>query len=69
MVNNQSVDRWNQPRIQSIALWVTYITRSQGLAAFKSNMAARFWHVRIPRKNSAFLHDLEAYHELESIQI
>ena len=33
-----------------------------------SNKAARFC-VRIPRENLAFLHDLEAYHELESTQI
>ena len=44
-------------------------TRSQGLAAFKFNMAAHFGHVRILQKNSAFLHDLETCHELESTQI
>ena len=32
-------------------------------------LVSTFWHVPIPRKNSAFLHDLEAYHELEGIQI
>ena len=32
-------------------------------------MAAHFWHVRIPQNELAFLHDLEAYHALESIQI
>ena len=39
------------------------------LGAFKSNMAAHFGHARIPQKNSAFLHDLETCHELESTQI
>ena len=34
-------------------------THSQGLAAFKSNMAARFWHNQIPQKNLALLHDLD----------
>ena len=42
---------------------------AQCLPALKSNMAARFWHVRLPRNKSAFLHDLEAYHELESTPI
>ena len=42
-------------------------TRSQGLAAFRSNMAARFWQNQIPQKNLALLHDLETCHELKSI--
>ena len=32
-----------------------YSTRSQGLSEFKTKMAARFWLVQIPQKNSAFL--------------
>ena len=44
-----------------------YRTRSQGLPAFNPNVAACFRQVRIT-KELAFLHDLEAYHELESIQ-
>ena len=42
-------------------------TRSQGLAAFRSSMAARFWQNQIPQKNLALLHDLETCHELKSI--
>ena len=46
-----------------------YSTHSQGLGAFKSNMAAHFGHARILQKNSAFLRDLETCNELESTQI
>ena len=46
-----------------------YSTRSQGQPVLKYNMAAHFWHFRIPLKNSTFLHNLETYYELKSIQI
>ena len=41
-----------------------YSTRSQGLPAFKSKMAARFWHVRIPQNNSAFLEIFTQFRDL-----
>ena len=61
-----SFGRWNQPRFLQYCI-MGQNTRSQGLARFEFNMAAH--SVRIPQKNSAFLHNSQPCHELKSTQI